>query len=231
MHSIVRAAGFAAASLLALIGTAYAAPSPSWDVPVTTSFVDHESASIQGADLDLNPVDDGGVPVAAPAPTPAADSPVAAIIPESDADSTQASPAPRLLPELVADLASATTQGAEHECLAGAVYFEAKGEPLRGQLGVAEVVLNRSRSGRFPASLCGVVTQRGQFSFIRSGRFPPIARASAAWHRAVAIARIAMDDMADGPAPRALFFHATRVSPGWHGLTRIATIGNHVFYR
>jgi len=93
------------------------------------------------------------------------------------------------------------------------------------------VVLNRSRSGRFPSTICGVVTQRGQFSFIRAGRFPPIARATAAWRKAVAIARIAMDDMADGPAPRALFFHATRVSPGWRGLTRVATVGNHIFYR
>jgi spore germination cell wall hydrolase CwlJ-like protein len=139
--------------------------------------------------------------------------------------------APRSLAELVADLAGASTTGADHECLAGAVYFEAKGEPLRGQLGVAEVVLNRARSGRFASSVCGVVKQRGQFSFIRAGRFPPIARSTAAWRNAVAIARIAMDKMAEGPAPRALFFHATRVSPGWRGLTRIATIGNHVFYR
>jgi spore germination cell wall hydrolase CwlJ-like protein len=76
-----------------------------------------------------------------------------------------------------------------------------------------------------------VVKQRSQFSFIRGGRFPPIARSSAAWRKAVAIARIAMQDLADGPAPRALFFHATYVSPGWRGLTRVATVGNHVFYR
>ena len=117
------------------------------------------------------------------------------------------------------------------ECLAGAVYFELKGEPLQGQLSVAEVILNRTRSGRFPSSICGVVKQRSQFSFVRGGRFPPIARSSAAWRKAVGIARVAMQDLADGPAPRALFFHATYVSPGWRGLTRVATVGNHIFYR
>ena len=229
MSPIVRAAGIAAASLLAVFGTAYAAPVPGWAAaPVTSSFIDHASASLQGGELDLNPVDDGGVPVAATAPVPA--QPEAATIPENPP--VEAEPdARRPLAELVGDLATAETSGGEHECLAGAVYFESKGEPLQGQLSVAEVVLNRSRSGRFPSTICGVVTQRGQFSFIRAGRFPPIARATAAWRKAVAIARIAMDDMADGPAPRALFFHATRVSPGWRGLTRVATVGNHIFYR
>jgi spore germination cell wall hydrolase CwlJ-like protein len=135
------------------------------------------------------------------------------------------------LAQLVADHKGIDTDSAEHECLAGAVYFESKGEPLQGQLNVAEVVLNRSSSGRFPSSICGVVKQRGQFSFVRGGRFPPIARGTIAWQKAVAIARIAMADLADSPAPRALFFHAKRVSPGWRGLTRIATVGNHVFYR
>lgn len=229
MSPIVRAAGIAAASLLAVIGTAYAAPVEGWEAaPATTSFFDHASASLQGGELDLNPVDDGGVPVAAT--VPASDQPEAATIPES-APAEAEPDVKRPLADLVGDLATAETSGGEHECLAGAVYFESKGESLQGQLSVAEVVLNRSRSGRFPSTICGVVKQRGQFSFIRAGGFPPIARASAAWRKAVAIARIAMDDMAHGPAPRALFFHATYVSPGWRGLTRVATIGNHVFYR
>ena len=132
--------------------------------------------------------------------------------------------------ELVTEHSGTRTIDAQQECLAGAVYFEAKGEPLHGQLSVAEVILNRTRSGRFPASACGVVKQRGQFSFIRGGRFPAIARTSLAWKRAVAIAHIAVQDLADGPAPRALFFHAKRVSPRWR-LTRVAAVGNHIFYR
>jgi cell wall hydrolase len=229
MNSFVRAAGLAAASLVAAIGTAYAAPSQAWEmdpVPVTSSFLDHASASLAAGDLGLNPVEEGAAPAAVPAP--ATDHELAA--PAAEPNEPEAS-VRRSLGELVAAYSTAQTDGAEHECLAGAVYFEAKGEPLQGQLSVAEVVLNRSRSGRFPSSICGVVKQRGQFSFIRGGRFPPIARASAAWRKAVAVARIAAEDMADGPAPRALFFHATRVSPGWRGLTRVATVGNHVFYR
>jgi N-acetylmuramoyl-L-alanine amidase len=225
MNPILRAAGFVAASMLAIIGTAYAAPAQNWaEIPTTTSFLDHESASLSlaGGDLGLNPVD--AVPVA-----PAiVGQPIPADIPT---DVEPESQSPRPLAQLVDEHAGADTDGAEQECLAGAVYFESKGEPLQGQLSVAQVVMNRSSSGRFPSSICGVVKQRGQFSFVRGGRIPPVARGSAAWRRAVAIARIAMADLADSPAPRALFFHARRVSPGWRGLTRLATVGNHVFYR
>jgi N-acetylmuramoyl-L-alanine amidase len=120
---------------------------------------------------------------------------------------------------------------AELECLAGAIYFESKGEPIEGQLAVAEVVLNRAKSGKYPPTICGVVKQRHQFSFVRGGRFPPIARASAAWRKAVAIAHIALDDLADSRAQNAMFFHATYVRPGWRGLKRVAQVGNHIFYR
>ena len=117
----------------------------------------------------------------------------------------------------------------ELECLATAVYYESKGEPLVGQLAVAEVIVNRTKSSRFPSTLCGVVKQRGQFSFVRGGRLPHAPR-NASWRKAVAIAHIAVNDLADGAAPSALFFHARRVSPGWK-LKRIAAVGNHVFYR
>lgn len=120
---------------------------------------------------------------------------------------------------------------AELECLAGAIYFESKGEPLEGQLAVAEVVLNRTKSGKFPTTICGVVKQRHQFSFVRGGRFPPIARASAAWRKAVAMAHIALDDLADSRVSKAMFFHATYVRPSWRGLKRVAQVGNHIFYR
>lgn len=225
MNPILRAAGFAAASLLAIIGTAYAAPAQNWSgIPTATSFLDHGSASLSlaGGDLDLNPVE------AVPAAPAIDDAPELAEIPSMPEPEAQEQ---RPLAQLVGDYSTAQTDSAEHECLAGAVYFESKGEPLQGQLSVAQVVMNRSNSGRFPSSICGVVKQRGQFSFVRGGRIPPVARGSAAWHRAVAIARIAMSDLAESPAPRALFFHARRVSPGWRGLTRLATVGNHVFYR
>jgi spore germination cell wall hydrolase CwlJ-like protein len=137
---------------------------------------------------------------------------------------------PRSLNAMVNDFSSTNVPDAEMECLAGAVYFESKGEPLIGQLAVAEVIINRAQSGRFPSTLCGVVKQRGQFSFIRGGQFPPIARSSAHWRKAVAISHIALNNLADSSAPRALFFHAKHVSPRWK-LTRVAAVGNHIFYR
>ncbi|CUS43315.1 MAG: cell wall hydrolase [Pseudomonadota bacterium] len=114
-------------------------------------------------------------------------------------------------------------------CMAGAIYFEAKGEPLSGQLAVGEVIINRTKSGRFPKSICSVVTQPGQFSFVRAGRVPVIAN-NAAYRTAVAVARVAMADAWDSPAPDAMYFHARRVSPGWR-MIKVAAIGNHVFYR
>lgn len=115
-------------------------------------------------------------------------------------------------------------------CLAGAVYFEAKGESLEGQLAVARVIINRAKSGRFASSLCGVVYQRGQFSFVRGNGMPPIRTAGESWREAVAIAQIAADDSWDSRAEGALFFHARRVAPGW-GKPKLAMIDNHIFYR
>jgi len=117
----------------------------------------------------------------------------------------------------------------ELECLAGAVYFESKGEPLSGQLAVANVILSRTTSGRFPRTICGVVKQPGQFSFLRGGEIPEI-RSGAQYRTAMAIAEIAMDKEWDNPTPGALYFHARRVSPGW-ARPRVATIGNHIFFR
>lgn len=119
--------------------------------------------------------------------------------------------------------------GDDLSCMAGAVYFEAKGEPLSGQLAVAKVILNRARSGRFPSSVCSVVTQPGQFSFVHGGHIPAII-GSHAYHTAVAVARVALADAWDDPAPDAMYFHARHVAPGWHR-QQVAVIGNHVFYR
>jgi N-acetylmuramoyl-L-alanine amidase len=134
------------------------------------------------------------------------------------------------LAELVVTHAGTTTLDEESDCLARAVYFESRGEPLSGQLAVAEVIINRARSGRFAPTLCGVVRQPSQFSFVRRGYIPQPPQASRDWHTAVAIARIATDRLARGGAPQALFFHARRINPRWR-LTRVATVGNHVFYR
>ena len=133
------------------------------------------------------------------------------------------------LQELVAIQPTEVTSE-EMECLAGTVYFESKGESLAGQLAVAEVVINRKNSGRFANSICGVVYQPKQFSFVRGGKMPRIDKNSKHWRNAVAIAHIAMDNQWQSPVKGSLFFHANYVSPGWR-LTRTGTIGNHVFYR
>jgi spore germination cell wall hydrolase CwlJ-like protein len=134
------------------------------------------------------------------------------------------------LAELVSQTAIPDDMDSELRCLASAVYFESKGESLVGQLAVAHVVINRTESGRFPRSLCGVVHQPSQFSFVRRGKMPPIAMNSKQWRNAVAIARIAQADAWKNQAPGALFFHARHVSPGWKR-TRVAQIDNHIFYR
>ena len=116
------------------------------------------------------------------------------------------------------------------KCLAGAVYFESKGESLEGQLAVARVIINRAKSGRFADSLCGVIYQPGQFSFVHGNGMPSIRMGSESWREAVAIAQIAMEDGWNSKAEGALYFHARRVSPGW-GKRQLAAIDNHIFYR
>jgi N-acetylmuramoyl-L-alanine amidase len=150
--------------------------------------------------------------------------------PPADALAAQPAKPTGDLSSLVAQLRSSETASRELECLAGAIYFESKSEPLSGQLAVGQVIANRSKSGRFPASYCGVVFQRSQFSFVRGHSLPPIPRSSLQWKTAVAIAQIVDQALHVSTVPKALFFHARRVSPGWH-LTRVGTIGNHVFYR
>lgn len=134
------------------------------------------------------------------------------------------------LHELVAAVDVPAELSREMQCLAGAIYFEAKSESLEGQLAVGRVIVARSRSGRFPASYCGVVYQRSQFSFVRGQSMPAINKSSRQWANAVKIARIADAGSWKSPAEGALFFHAAHVSPGWR-LKRVARVENHVFYR
>ena len=135
------------------------------------------------------------------------------------------------LSEKVAELRGSDPGSREMECLAAGIYFEAKSESLDGQLAVGHVIANRAESrGRFPSSYCGVLFQRGQFSFVRGKSYPSIARSSRQWQNAVAIAKIVDQELHASPVPNALFFHARYVSPGWR-MKRVGSVGNHVFYR
>lgn len=136
------------------------------------------------------------------------------------------------LREMVAQMPTDTSLDDEMHCLAGAIYFESRGEPLAGQLAVAEVIINRAASRQFPADYCGVVYQRSQFSFVKNGRMPNIRTGSAAWKRATAIAQIAHKGLWDSEAAGSLFFHARSVAPSWrHKRQAMATISRHVFYK
>jgi hypothetical protein len=135
------------------------------------------------------------------------------------------------LEQMVAAFVDNGQHDAQQLCLAKAVYFEARGESLQGQLAVAEVVLNRAASGRYPSSICSVVTQPWQFSFVRRGRFPRVRANSEAWRKALAIAEIANKGLADSIAPNVLWYHASYVSPSWgRRLKRVTKIGTHIFY-
>ncbi len=147
-----------------------------------------------------------------------------------DLAGTTEAPSASSLATLVEQTDTPSALSDELECLAGAIFFEAKSESLAGQLAVGRVVIARSQSGRFPASYCGVVYQPSQFSFIRGRSMPAINRASRDWQEAVKIAVIADQGTWKSPVEGAMFFHATHVSPRW-GKVRMAKVDGHIFYR
>lgn len=127
----------------------------------------------------------------------------------------------------------------EMNCLAEAVYYEARGETLQGQRAVAEVVARRSKERGYPRSICGVVYQdahlrgRCQFSFACDG-IQPSRRDRHAWREAVEVAEYELtgpgrlEDLTSG----ATHFHTPRVRPSWSKrFVRTVQIGNHIFYR
>lgn len=161
--------------------------------------------------------------------TDQAEDPVDSMPPVDDVETAAPTLRPARLSTLVAqtiDSGAATATG-DRDCLARAVYFEARGEPLEGQLAVAQVILNRLASRRYGDTVCGVVTQPGQFTFDH-GRTPA---ASRDWTTAKAIAAIAATAAWETVAPRATAFHAVRVNAAWSNLRKVGTIGNHTFYR
>lgn len=167
---------------------------------------------------------------------PTISQPVVQALPQADMPGNAAvagvDEAPRAasLADLVAQQPEPADLPRELNCLASAIYHEAKSETLNGQLAVGRVIVSRSKSGRFPDSYCGVVFQPSQFSFVRGNSLPAAPKASRQWKTAVAVAQIAHEGSWRSPVEGALFFHAAYVSPGWR-LTRMARVDNHVFYR
>lgn len=164
-------------------------------------------------------------------------------------------PAPRALPSVTPEALRTyvetgyqpTAKRVEHanserECLAQAIYHEARGESATGQLAVANVIVNRARSGQFPGSLCGVIYQnadqgryRCQFTFACDGRDDTPGERSA-WLRSKALAKEVYAEFATGreigAVPgSALYYHTTAVRPSWSNtFSRVAEVDSHIFY-
>lgn len=128
----------------------------------------------------------------------------------------------------------------EWACLTEALYFEARGESIRGQFAVAEVILNRRDSDRFPNSVCGVVSQGArsakapracQFSYKCDGA-PEVFSEKKAYQRVGKIASIVLDGFARKLTKGATYYHTNYVNPRWsRKFDRTAQIGVHYFYR
>jgi hypothetical protein len=126
--------------------------------------------------------------------------------------------------------------GKEWRCLARAIYFEARGEPIEGQVAVAEVILNRRDDPRFPKTVCGVVDQGAkragcQFSFMCDGR-PEKVRDREAYALAGNIAHLMLEGRPRTLTGAATHFHTAYVRPGWaRRMVRTTRVGAHLFYR
>ena len=125
---------------------------------------------------------------------------------------------------------------AQTKCLAQAIYFEARSEPLEGQLAVAQVVLNRVKDERYPQSVCGVVFQnerarnRCQFSFACDGKSDN-PKEMRAWDLASRISVIAAFARLEDLTKEATHYHAEYVNPYWSAsMEQTAVFGKHVFY-
>ena len=135
-------------------------------------------------------------------------------------------------------LAQRRIRQAEENCLARAVYFEARSESEMGQLAVAKVIINRTRDPSYPKTICGVVYQGSQrrnscqFSFACDGQ-PDDVKSPAAWARSKRIAQKAISgELKMGTAmSQATNYHADYVKPKWaKSMRKLVTIGNHIFY-
>lgn len=129
-------------------------------------------------------------------------------------------------------------QARQRRCLATAIYFEARGEPVQGQLAVAQVVMNRVRSSLYPDTICGVVYQGQhrrtgcQFSFTCDGR-ADVPKDKERWRLANELAfEFTKGDTFLGDIGHATHYHANYVSPRWRReLNKIKKVGRHIFYR
>jgi spore germination cell wall hydrolase CwlJ-like protein len=244
-------------------GTAEDGPGDARQVSAAQDEAEHHAAEPAGGDAAIHmariyfAMPSPGAPPAEAIVEPWPES-VAAEPDKTEAGQAATSPAPGALnvtvavkgevtgashrPKSPAELLDLTgTARARHEkCLADAIYFEARGEPVRGQMAVAQVVINRVFSGYYPNTVCGVVYQsshrhrrlRCQFSFTCDG-IPDRVTEPDAWARATRIAREALDgNFWLNDIGKATHYHARWVHPRWvREMRRLDRIGVHTFYR
>ena len=136
----------------------------------------------------------------------------------------------------VIDAMPVATGGAAWSCLTEALYFEARGESVKGQFAVAEVILNRVASQRFPDTVCAVIRQGTgrkyacQFTYTCDG-IPERIREPKAYERVGKVARIMLDGAPRSLTNGATFYHTTAVRPRWaKKFRRTAKMGVHLFY-
>jgi spore germination cell wall hydrolase CwlJ-like protein len=126
---------------------------------------------------------------------------------------------------------------AEWACLSEALYFEARGESVKGQFAVAEVILNRVDSGRFPNTVCGVINQgtgrkyQCQFTYTCDGH-EEVVHEKQAYARVAKVAQLMLDGAPRTLTDNATYYHTKAVRPSWsRKFARTTTIGVHHFYR
>lgn len=127
--------------------------------------------------------------------------------------------------------------GEQWRCLTEALYFEARGESVRGMFAVGEVIMNRVDNPRFPGTLCGVINQGTgrqyacQFTYTCDGNAEVI-REPAAWNKVGKVARLLIDGAPRNLTDGATHYHTRAVNPNWARVyPRTTTIGSHHFYR
>ena len=115
-------------------------------------------------------------------------------------------------------------------CLALALYFEARSEPIIGQLAVAQVILNRVAASQWPDTICKVVWQPYQFSWTHDGK-SDIPKEKAAWKRSQMLTELVMTTSIYDFSEGSKWYHTIQIDPYWNAkLTPQITIGNHIFY-
>jgi spore germination cell wall hydrolase CwlJ-like protein len=197
---------------------------------LTTPMVKRAVAlsSTTPAPMEATPIEIAAAPVSLQSPRLDKGGYGMSVMPKSDDDT----------PPRYADLIDPDNMNKEQRCLAEAVYFEARSEPEEGQAAVAQVVLNRVKSGLYPSSICGVVYQNRnrhlacQFTFACEGKALRITDAIS-WDRAKRVANAVLEGktyLAD--VGGATHYHADYVRPYWaRRLKKMDVIGRHIFYK